>query len=66
MKTLPLASSATLTGLKHWLGQLAMFWFVMMSMSAVVLVDGSTGCPLAKLTMPNLNPIAGWRFPDVF
>lgn len=50
---------ATLTGLKQLFGQLLMFEFVMISISAVVLVDGSVGCPLANLTIPNLYPIGG-------
>lgn len=63
IKTRPLASIATETGLKQLVGQLPTFAFVMTSISAVVLVDGSTGSPLANLTMPSLYPIAGWRFP---
>lgn len=54
MNTRPLASIATLTGLKQLFGQLLIFWFVMISISAVVLVDASTGCPLANLTIPSL------------
>lgn len=49
MNNLPLASHANPTGLKQPFGQLALLALYMMFCAAVVLVTGSTGCPVAGL-----------------